>query len=73
MSPKLLGLLVQIHHQPAYGPNSAFNYTVLSQMRNTELLAAIDSIDSFDEATRKAALMAGKNMRLKKLCDPNVV
>lgn len=41
-----------------WGPNSAFNYTRFESDENTELLAAIDSIDSFDEATRKAAFDA---------------
>ncbi len=41
-----------------WGPNSAFNYTRFEAEENTELLAAIDSIDSFDEATRKAAFDA---------------
>jgi len=41
-----------------WGPNSAFNYTRYESERNTELLAAIDSNDSFDEEKRKEAFDA---------------
>lgn len=41
-----------------YGPNSAFNYTRFESDENTELLAAIDSTDSFDDAKRKEAFDA---------------
>ena len=41
-----------------WGPNSAFNYTRYESEHNTELLAAIDSNDSFDEEKRKEAFDA---------------
>lgn len=41
-----------------YGPNSAFNFSRFESDKNTELLAAIDSDESFDEAKRKDAFDA---------------
>ncbi|WP_312727708.1 oligopeptide ABC transporter substrate-binding protein [Enterococcus sp.] len=48
-----------------WGPNSAFNYTRYESDRNTELLAAIDSNDSFDEEKRKEAFDAWQEYMLE--------